>query len=101
MLSARDKKLLDAAVSVGRKEVTVRSWTNGTRDINLEDFFHLCKKTGLDPAIVLFDAPLMTREQRQRIDALAKSVDSFGVDAPPEKPSVPQRARRTSAKLAA
>jgi transcriptional regulator with XRE-family HTH domain len=35
-------------------ESTVRSWINGTREINLSDFFRLCAAAGLDPASILF-----------------------------------------------
>ena len=35
-------------------ESTVRSWTNGNRDINLTDFLKLCEAAGLDPAVTLF-----------------------------------------------
>lgn len=35
-------------------ESTLRSWTNGNRDVNLKDFVTLCNAAGLDPAVVLF-----------------------------------------------
>lgn len=35
-------------------ESTVRSWTNGTRDINLADFLKLCEAAEIDAALVLF-----------------------------------------------
>lgn len=35
-------------------ESSVRSWTNGHRDINLKDFFRLCDVAGIDPMPILF-----------------------------------------------
>lgn len=53
---ARDKGLSlgDVGEKLGRAESTIRSWTNGIRDINLKEFLELCTAAGLDPAIVLF-----------------------------------------------
>lgn len=39
---------------LGLAESSVRSWLNGTREINLSDFFLLCDTAGIDPATVLF-----------------------------------------------
>lgn len=35
-------------------ESSLRSWTNGNRDINLSDFLRLCGIAKLDPAVILF-----------------------------------------------
>jgi len=50
----KETTLADVAERIGRAESTIRSWTNGTRDINLKEFFELCDAAGLDPASVLF-----------------------------------------------
>jgi transcriptional regulator with XRE-family HTH domain len=42
------------AEKLGLAESTVRSWINGTRELNLTDFFRLCGAAGLDPALILF-----------------------------------------------
>jgi transcriptional regulator with XRE-family HTH domain len=42
------------AEASGWAESTIRSWTNGTRDINLTDFLQLCENAHVDPAEVLF-----------------------------------------------
>lgn len=55
-------------------ESTLRSWTNGTRNINLADVFWLCEAADVDPAIVLFGRPLMTEAQRKAIGDLTASL---------------------------
>jgi transcriptional regulator with XRE-family HTH domain len=56
-LAIADKELNLATLAerCGKAESTVRSWVNGTRDLNLKDFFLLCEKADLDPRLVLFD----------------------------------------------
>jgi transcriptional regulator with XRE-family HTH domain len=44
------------AVRVGRAYSTVRGWINGSREINLSDFFLLCSAAGINPAAILFTA---------------------------------------------
>ena len=44
----------EAAARVDQAESTVRSWLNGTREVNLADFVRLCDATGIDPELVLF-----------------------------------------------
>lgn len=43
-----------AAEKIGQAESTVRSWINGTRQLNLTDFFRLCDAAGVNPGVVLF-----------------------------------------------
>ena len=52
----RDKGLNLAKIAerLDLAESTVRSWTNGTREINLSDFFRLCSAAGIEPGEVLF-----------------------------------------------
>jgi transcriptional regulator with XRE-family HTH domain len=35
----------------------IRHWLNGTRSINLREFFQLCTVVDADPAIILFNGP--------------------------------------------
>lgn len=55
-LKARNSNLAKLAEhkKVDRSESALRSWTNGTRDINLSEFLQLCDAAGIDPAVVLF-----------------------------------------------
>ena len=53
-------------------ESTLRSWTNGTRSINLVDFFALCKKTEADPALILFGTSTLNSGQRELLRNVAK-----------------------------
>lgn len=60
-----------------RMEITdgaLRHWTNGTRDPNLGDFFRMCEIAGVDPARVLFNAPIMSDAIKSNIDGLAKAI---------------------------
>lgn len=42
------------AARTGKAYSTVRGWINGSRQVNLSDFFLICNASGIDPAIVLF-----------------------------------------------
>jgi transcriptional regulator with XRE-family HTH domain len=53
-VKCKKSSLAKVAEKLGRAESTVRSWTNGTRDINLAEYLELCKAAGIDPALVLF-----------------------------------------------
>jgi transcriptional regulator with XRE-family HTH domain len=53
-IRAKGLNLSAIAEKMGLAESTIRSWTNGTRDVNLSDFLRLCRAAGLDPASVLF-----------------------------------------------
>jgi len=55
-------------------ESTLRSWTNGNRQVNLADFMTLCVKAGADPALILFGRPLMRPELQKRVEALAQTM---------------------------
>lgn len=55
-------------------ESTLRSWTNGNRQINLTDFFEICAKAEADPAQILFGQTLMSAEVEQQIGNLAAAV---------------------------
>lgn len=54
LLKAKSLKLSQIARDMDLAESTLRSWTNGSRDINLSDFLKLCQAAGLDPAVILF-----------------------------------------------
>ena len=60
-------------------ESTVRSWTNGTREINLSDFFVLCEKAGVDPSHVLFNGAMVDAKIKQQVKELATLMDSVDV----------------------
>jgi transcriptional regulator with XRE-family HTH domain len=53
---AREKGMSTRSLAekIGLAESSVRSWINGTREINLTDFFQMCEVAGIDPATVLF-----------------------------------------------
>lgn len=44
----------EVAERLDMAESSVRSWLNGTREINLSDFFLLCSAAGIEPASILF-----------------------------------------------
>lgn len=54
LAKAKGWDLAKIAEAMERSESGVRSWTNGSRDINLAEFLQMCKVVGLDPAVVLF-----------------------------------------------
>jgi transcriptional regulator with XRE-family HTH domain len=56
-------------------ESTLRSWTNGNRKVNLADFFELCKKADADPALILFDQPLMSENLKHGLLAVTALMD--------------------------
>lgn len=67
-LKEKGTSLGKCAADMGQAESTLRSWTNGTRQINLGDFFRLCYTADLDPCLILFGAPLMSQELRESIN---------------------------------
>lgn len=69
-------KLKDVADRLGKAESTVRSWTNGTREVNLTEFFALCAAAQADPATVLFGHVVLTERQRELVDALSASFNN-------------------------
>lgn len=54
LIRAKNVSLADLAERIGKSESALRSYTNGTRPIQLADFLHLCKAAEVDPAAVLF-----------------------------------------------
>lgn len=72
----KEKKLSLAGVSekMGMAESTLRSWTNGTREINLSDFFKLCAAAQLNPAQVLFGSVPLDPETRRSLGELVTGV---------------------------
>lgn len=59
---------------IHRAESTVRSWTNGTREINLSEFFELCEAAEADPSQVLFGAITMDPETQRQLGAIGQRV---------------------------
>ena len=45
----------DLAEELDMSESAIRSWVNGTREINLSDFVRLCASARLDPVMVLIE----------------------------------------------
>lgn len=50
----KELTLAQVAERMELAESTLRSWTNGNREPNLDDFFRLCAVTELDPQETLF-----------------------------------------------
>lgn len=65
--------VVKCAEALEMSESGVRHWLNGTREINLNDFFRLCAAGGVDPCLVLFGAPLMNQELREFMNKAAAS----------------------------
>lgn len=73
-IKEKSRTLAQVAEKMNRAESTLRSWTNGTREINLLEFFQLCEAAEVDAAAVLFGRPLMTDAQRKAIGELTASL---------------------------
>lgn len=73
-LKESDSSLAKLAEKMDLSEPTLRSWTNGNREINLSDFFLACRHAKADPAQILFGQPLMSDDVKKKIGALAVSV---------------------------
>lgn len=82
-LREKDRNLAWLALETNLAESTLRSWTNGTREINLSDFFMLCQTAKLDPATILFGHPLMTPEHKRQIGQLAATIIEADPSAAP------------------
>ena len=76
---AKGLSLADVAEKLDLAESTVRSWTNGTRDINLTDFIELCDAAGLDHAMILFAG---------KVDAKFLAIGEAWTKATPEQRGV-------------
>jgi transcriptional regulator with XRE-family HTH domain len=50
-------------------EGTLRHWCNGTREINLADFFRLCDVTAADAHLILFGKPYLSEESARQLGA--------------------------------
>lgn len=75
-------------------ESTLRSWTNGTRKINLVDFIRLCSAAQADPALILFGRPLVPKGAADHLSALVTSLRAAEPLIPmyhPENERKPQR----------
>lgn|SRR3990167_4632373 len=69
--------LASLAEKLGRSESTLRSWTNGTREINFSEFFDLCAAAGVNPSMVIFGALPMNAEARQHVaEAITRALGS-------------------------
>jgi transcriptional regulator with XRE-family HTH domain len=98
--------LAQVAEKMDLAESTLRSWTNGTREINLSTFFHLCAAADVSPYAILGieveDEILLAvlsawaqadDQERRLLQIAAKSVlDKHGRSREPgtrSKPSIP------------
>ncbi len=72
------KNQITLAIVAGRldqAESTVRSWTNGNREINLSDFFRLCAAAEIEPRLVLFTPEIgeKVNDANEKTDILARA----------------------------
>lgn len=72
------QKHADISKKLEISEGALRHWLNGTRKINLEDFFRLCDAANADPVLILFGPmPSMTEDMKRRLgDAVVKVIES-------------------------
>jgi len=70
MLRAKNSSLAKLAEKMRRAEPTLRSWTNGTRQINLSEFFEMCAAADIKPAALLFPKQAAGREFAWRPDTI-------------------------------
>lgn len=70
------KKMHNPKTGDERVDVTLRSWLNGNRQINLSEFLELCIQAGADPAFILFGRPLMREDVNDHLNALVHSLGS-------------------------
>lgn len=70
------KKMRNPETGDERVDVTLRSWLNGNRKINLSEFLELCIQAGADPAFILFGRPLMREDVNDHLNALVHSLGS-------------------------
>ena len=70
-------------------ESGLRSWVNGNREINLADFFRLCKAASIDPSQVLFGSVRISEEQRKQLGQIVGAIlDSDPSSQPGYAPAV-------------
>lgn len=94
-IKEREVTLAKVAEKMGLAEVTLRSWTNGTRDANLADVFRMCEVAGVDPAIVLLGRPVMTETQRKSMGELATKIMEVDPTANPNYAVMGDKIRKT------
>lgn len=63
----------DVAEKVGVEEPTIRHWLNGTRNLNLEDFFSLCAAVKADPQTILFGKDSLPGDVRNALAGILKN----------------------------
>lgn len=56
------------------EESAIRHWLNGTRQINLVDFFRLCKVMEADPQYILFGDSTLDNDQKKALAMLLKGA---------------------------
>ena len=84
------------AESLGLAESTVRSWLNGTRPLNLIDFFSLCSKAGADPKTILFGPVQLSEKDREMLGPLVVNYINSSEAVTPERPIAKQARKKTA-----
>ena len=98
-LRESDSNLAELAEKMDKVESTLRSWTNGTRQINLSDFFEACQKAGADPAVMLFGHPIMSESLKKQLGNLAVSVFEADPSANPDYGGMITKIKKKSSKM--
>lgn len=73
-LKEKGENLASLAEKMTLSEATLRSWTNGTRRINLVDFMNACRLAKADPAQILFGKPVLSDDLKKQLGELAVTV---------------------------
>lgn len=72
-MRVKGMNLAKTAEKMNLSESTLRSWTNGTREINLADFLDMCAAAGVDAEMVLFgDRPTKEEVSKRDLQLAAK-----------------------------
>lgn len=90
---AKNHTLESLAETLGRNASSLRHWTNGNRQINLSEFFELCAAADVDPALILFGAPIIDEDTRARIDKALRGVFETGAVATAKHPKTSRGTR--------
>lgn len=93
MAKEKGHSLASLAETLGRSESGLRSWTNGTREINLSEFFELCQVADVNPSQALFGDVPMDPDVKRQLSELAKTIIDADPAASPEYRKTANRLR--------
>ncbi len=93
-LRSRNQKLKDIAEKMSLAEVTLRSFTNGTRSPSLIEFMTMCQLAEVEPALILFGSRTI-HDVAMEADREAKAK----VDAQRQPKKVTESARKKQTKV--